>query len=546
MKRKIYLTLLALICALCCAFALIACGDENDGNNGDGGETTVYEKTSIAHTPQGGSAAAHNWDRQNRCSVCGYELEVTDGLVYTETEGGYSVALGTMDGENFTGADGIENAEEIVIPAYYNDQPVVHIGDYNTNCFWAGSFKTLTVPNTIRSADDYAFYYCGNLETVYLGCNVFNGMFYEVRTLKNVYLSPDITKIGEGAFKSCSSLESAIIPDSVTELSKEAYYYCFAVTELKIGAGVTAIPENAFTSLRHITRVEIPAGIRSVGKNAFAQCYKLVEIYNLSSVEIAIGDESADGCKAGDYALNIFTATSGAAGTFFEENGFEFYRIADDVSLIGYSGSEEITALPASVNGGNYKIHAHALAHAPVTDLEIGAGVTEIGQYAFSGSETLQSVKIGDSVTEIPAGAFSGCPSLNSVELGKKVQTVNSSAFLNCGSLFEIGNFSETLEVTGKIGGMPNMPLNIYTAPEGKGRFATVGEFVFYSFGDRNLLCKYNGEATALTLPADFKGGTYELRRQLSKILRSNPSRSATALRRSENRLFITVPNSRR
>ncbi len=534
MRKKVILFLFTLVVAALGAFTLTACG--GGGSQGGDGETPeiVYDKTPVAHTPQGGAAAAHVWDAQNKCTVCKYELNVTQGLIYTETEGGLSVALGTTDGENFVCAEGLTEAEEIVIPAYHEGKPVVHIGDYNENAFWNGTFKTLVIPNTVKTAGDYALYYCNNLEVAYVGCDVFDGLFYEIDSLKSVYLAPDVksigikafyscgglneitlpdgvTTIGEKAFIYCSSLESIVIPDSVTEIGESAYNGCSSVETLTIGAGVTTINKTAFTDLKHIVTLEIPAKVNYIGKNAFLNCYRLVEIHNLSSVEIVLNDESENNCRAGDYALNVYTAESGAAGEFFNENNFEFYTINGQTSMIGYTGNAQNLILPASVKGGDYKIHAHALAHASFVNLEIGDGVTEIGYSAFSGCLSLRSVKIGGAVTEITNYAFSGCSSLNSVELGAKIQKVGIGAFSQCGSLLEIGNFSETLEVTGKIGGMPNMPLNIYTSPEDKGSFSTVGEYEYYNFKGRDLLCKYNGTATELTLPADYKGGNYEI-----------------------------------
>ncbi|MDE6059592.1 MAG: leucine-rich repeat protein, partial [Clostridia bacterium] len=67
-----------------------------------------------------------------------------------------------------------------------------------------------------------------------------------------------------------------------------------------------------------------------------------------------------------------------------------------------------------------------------LTELNIPDSVTLIGQYAFSGCDSLTSVTIPDSVTKIGSSAFSGCSGLTSVTIPDSVTSIGSSAFYGC------------------------------------------------------------------------------------------------------------------
>lgn len=66
------------------------------------------------------------------------------------------------------------------------------------------------------------------------------------------------------------------------------------------------------------------------------------------------------------------------------------------------------------------------------------ADVTSIGNDAFSGCNTLESIIIPQKVIRIMNGAFSYCDNLSSTTIPKKVRVIENGAFANCTSLSSI------------------------------------------------------------------------------------------------------------
>ena len=70
-----------------------------------------------------------------------------------------------------------------------------------------------------------------------------------------------------------------------------------------------------------------------------------------------------------------------------------------------------------------------------ITKLELGDGVTSIGDYSFYNCYSLTNIIMPDSVTSIENYAFNGCYSLKNLTIPDSVTNIGSNAFYNCYSL---------------------------------------------------------------------------------------------------------------
>ena len=74
-------------------------------------------------------------------------------------------------------------------------------------------------------------------------------------------------------------------------------------------------------------------------------------------------------------------------------------------------------------------------AETSLISIEIGDGITSIGEYTFDDCKDLTSVTIGSSVTEIDDYAFSGCSRLTSIIIPDSVISIGAQAFADCSGL---------------------------------------------------------------------------------------------------------------
>lgn len=73
-----------------------------------------------------------------------------------------------------------------------------------------------------------------------------------------------------------------------------------------------------------------------------------------------------------------------------------------------------------------------------ITKIEVGPGITRIGNYNFAFLDNLKEVKIANTVEEIGEAAFAYCGSLEKISLPDSVKKLGFQAFCNCPNLKKV------------------------------------------------------------------------------------------------------------
>ena len=244
--------------------------------------------------------------------------------------------------------------------------------------------------------------------TNYVSVTGYNGNADNV-VIPKTYRGIPVKEIEDHAFSFQTRLKSITIPDSVTSIGNDAFVTCDGLTCVTIGNSVT-----------------------SIGNDAFYGCYKLIEVYNKSSLKITAGN--SDNGSVAFYAKNVYTEEGGSKLST-DENGYVLYTDGDERILVAYTGTETELILPAYITQ-IYKFAFNGCTG--LTSITIPNSVTSIGRSAFWGCTGLTSITIPDRVASIGNSAFQGCTGLTSITIPDSVTSIGDSAFYGCSGLTSI------------------------------------------------------------------------------------------------------------
>ncbi len=108
--------------------------------------------------------------------------------------------------------------------------------------------------------------------------HIARGTFRAHTTLKKITLPDSLKTIGEYAFYECKGLEKAIIPDGVYQIAECAFCYCESINELVLPKDIQSLGRMAFYKCLKVKKVFIPSSLT----NADQDCLilpKLTDIY---------------------------------------------------------------------------------------------------------------------------------------------------------------------------------------------------------------------------------------------------------------------------
>ena len=235
-----------------------------------------------------------------------------------------------------------------------------------------------------------------------------------------------VTSIGHHAFayNYCfSSITSIFIPNTITDIGEEAFGGQLSLRSIIIPNSVTNIGKLAFCGCSSIISIRIPSSVENIGEQAFSYCN------SLSSIVVDAQNQrydSRDECNAIiETKTNILIA--GCYNAIIPNNVIGIGNYA-------FSGCDSLTSItiPNSVTS----IGHHTFSSCEkITDLKLPNSIISIGHAAFVACYSLTDIILPCNITSIEQKTFQYCSSLVSINLPNGVKTIGERAFDGCSSL---------------------------------------------------------------------------------------------------------------
>lgn len=303
--------------------------------------------------------------------------------------------------------------KEINLPSAYGDSFSNLFGYSMPSELKKITFGSTTVPSNYFSG-------WSNVEEIVLentteiGSNAFNSCY----SLKSITLPSTLTTINDWAFSYCSSLSSVVLPSSLSVIRAYAFYNCPSLMSIVLPSSLTSIDSEAFANCNKLYEIYNLSSLPLVkGSWEYGQVALKAKIIHTSLDEDPLSviktQEDIDIIRIGDEYLAVKYRGSNTELTLGE---------------LHYDG----------VNVSDYSIEKGFLNDSSVSSLTVGTQA-QLTPESFANCYNLTYVDLKDSMAfEIPDSCFNSCSSLTTVLLPTYMNRIGSYAFSSCTSLQSI------------------------------------------------------------------------------------------------------------
>lgn len=382
------------------------------------------------------------------------------------------------------------NVETLILP-----ETLVEI---RSEVFVRSKLKSITIPSSVLSIGNLAFYQCTALASVTFKeglVSIGQSAFAKCTALSEIKLPKTLTTMGQAAFANCTALASVRFASgcNLSALNREVFNQV-PITSIQIPAKVTKIysqesgsslqptftcpllatvtfEENSvlstmgqyFSACPALESIVIPASVTEISANAFSSNYKLNTVtfeQNATLKSIRSGAFSKTDLTTISIPASCEEIANAAFSQCSELESVEFAPNAQLTTIGGYVSSNKVSdgtfyycrklknvVLPASlVSLGDYAFYVCD----NLPEITIPAKVVSIGSHAFYNCKALVSITFAASskLEKIGASAFGYTP-ISSIALPKSLQSLGESAFFSCENLkkvtFESGSNLATI-----------------------------------------------------------------------------------------------------
>ena len=327
----------------------------------------------------------------------------------------------------------------------------VHVGEKTSiigqyaflNC---SSITSVTIGNSTKTIGKYAFSGCSNLSSLSYGNN--------------------LRYIQQYAFSGCSSLSEFLIPGSVHTVEDYAFENCNSLRVVSIIDNDNDINDNDIvirtfedTGAHYYSgskqRTDTIFSVFVSEKDKLSLDYKIEGYDCVIYINTPSGNTRIEKRGSGNYVntfdkAGLLTITFNS-GTTLSNQSCSITNIQQTESeILGLSSNKEYSLFFNCPLDSVYISRKISFALSPfqnnatLRSSVITGEEEKISSKEFFGCTNLQEVQIGNGVTSIGDWAFSGCSSLKSLSFGTQLKTIGKEAFSDCASVTKIVSKAQT------------------------------------------------------------------------------------------------------
>lgn len=294
MKNRLLLTLLALVCVLCCTFCFVACEPNNNPDDDNKPNTTPPQYTEGLNISKESTYAVVEGIGTAKDSEIIIPSEY-EGLPVTEISGFAFRYTGITkveipDTVTLIGINAFESSDLVSVKIAGNANLII-----NDKAFYNCKSLTIAEIDAVNKIEKEAFRGCANLTKLTLGKGlkqVGQLAFYELSKLEEVHITDvaDWCKVefhvqwahpllyAKKMYLNDILITELTVPDSVSSITVYAFINCESITSVDISEGVEVIGALAFSNCANIESVRLPKSLNTIDVNAFSNCSKLTRV----------------------------------------------------------------------------------------------------------------------------------------------------------------------------------------------------------------------------------------------------------------------------
>ena len=157
-----------------------------------------------------------------------------------------------------------ETAHTLVIPS-----SVKEIGPYAFA--YMNNLKSVKVPSSVRTIKRGAFAGCTNLSSITIepGVTLIEGTAFAGTAITSITLPNTVKDLQTYAFSECKKLTTVKFPVGIKKISENLFEGCESITSVVVPSTVTEIGSSAYSGCKRLSSVTLPEGLLKIGDGAF-------------------------------------------------------------------------------------------------------------------------------------------------------------------------------------------------------------------------------------------------------------------------------------